>query len=63
LSIRNDLLQHSFGTLDHVRIWHQFVHQANAISLCGINDVAGEDEPVWNTGQLPAHKLFNTKAG
>jgi hypothetical protein len=32
-----------------VRIWHQFVHQANAISLCGINDVAGEDDPVWNT--------------
>src|SRR5882672_4525602 len=43
-SVRDDLLQHSFGTLDDVRVQYQFVHQANAISLCCIDDVAGEDE-------------------
>src|SRR6267154_2521021 len=43
-SVRNDLLQHSFGTLDDVRVRLQFVHQANAISLRSIDDVAGEDE-------------------
>src|ERR1700720_2610913 len=43
-SVRNDLLKHSFGTLDELRVWHQFVHQANAISLSCIDDVAGEDK-------------------
>jgi hypothetical protein len=40
VSIRNDLLRHSFGSLDDVPIWQQFVHQANAISLCGITPFA-----------------------
>src|SRR5579864_3443044 len=43
-SVRDDLLQHGFGTLDDVRVRYQFVHQANAISLSCIDDVAGQDE-------------------
>src|ERR1700693_494427 len=43
-SVRNDLPQHSFGTLDHLRVRHHFVDQAKAIRLSRVDDVAGEDK-------------------
>ena len=43
-SVRDDLLQHSFGTLDDLRVRHQFIYQTNAVGFCCIDDVARKDQ-------------------